>query len=129
MDIDKDLSSKLDENVAKYCSEPGSSIETLCSKMRTISTCTIAVKGFLIAMAASMMAKFLPDPVYSQMFLAVAAIWYLNKYTTLKDMLMEEIVMKSYERSCKAPASEEADSKEDPKEDPKDPEDTPAPTS
>ena len=123
--MDKDfIEDRLDENIAKYCNAPGKSVDSLCSSIRTISTCTIVVKGLLIALAACLLSKFFQDPIYCQMLLALAMLWYLNKYTSLRDMIVEDIIRKSYKKSCGTASSE--DSKEDLSEDL---EDTPAPTS
>ena len=54
------------------------------------------------------------------MFLLAAALWYLNKYTSIRDYLVEDIVRKIHAKTC------ESLLQEDPKEDP---EDVPAPLS
>lgn len=131
MDIDLDFESKLDENIAKFCSSPGNSVDTLCSKMRTLSTVSMAVKAAVIALAACLLTRALHDPVYGQMLLVAAMVWYLNKYTSLRESLVEQIIRKSYEKSrASAPSLREEDSKGDPASSAsEDPDDVPAPTS
>ena len=59
------------------------------------------------------------------MFLLAVAMWYLNKYTSIRDYLVEDIVRKMHAKTC------EPSLQEDPEEDPEDedPEDVPAPLS
>lgn len=53
-------------------------------------------------------------------------MWYLNKYTSIRDYLVEDIVRKNYASICKKSSPQE-DLEEDPEEE--DSEDVPAPLS
>ena len=55
------------------------------------------------------------------MFLLTAAMWYLNKYTSIRDYMVEDIVRKMHAKTC------EPSLQEDPEDE--DPEDVPAPLS
>ena len=63
--MDTDFNSVLKENISKYCSSPGNSIDSLCSKMRALSTFFLAVKGLTIAIVTILLSRLLQNPVYS----------------------------------------------------------------
>ena len=101
-----DLNNVLKERISKYCNSPGNSIDSLCSKMSTLSTCILAVKVLTITIVTILLSRLLQNPVYSQMFLMAVAMWYLNKYTNIKDYMLEDIVRKMHAKTCESSLQE-----------------------
>lgn len=118
-----DLNNILKERISKYCNSPGNSIDSLCSKMRTLSTFILAVKVLTITIVTILLSRLLQNPVYSQMFLMAVAMWYLNKYTNIKDYMLEDIVRKMHAKTCESSLQEKEENNNE------DPDDVPAPLS
>lgn len=121
-----DLNNVLKERISKYCNSPGNSIDSLCSKMSTLSTFILAVKVLTITIVTILLSRLLQNPVYSQMFLMAVAMWYLNKYTNIKDYMLEDIVRKIHAKTCESSLQEKEEQK---KSNDEDPDDVPAPLS
>ena len=121
-----DLNNVLKERISKYCNSPGNSIDSLCSKMSTLSTFILAVKVLTITIVTILLSRLLQNPVYSQMFLMAVAMWYLNKYTNIKDYMLEDIVRKMHAKTCESSLQEKEEQK---KNNDEDPDDVPAPLS
>ena len=121
-----DLNNVLKERISKYCNSPGNSIDSLCSKMSTLSTFILAVKVLTIIIVTILLSSLLQNPVYSQIFLLTVAMWYLNKYTNIKDYMLEDIVRKIHAKTCEFSLQEKEEQK---KSNDEDPNDVPAPLS
>ena len=104
--MNTDFNNVLKERISKYCNSPGNSIDSLCSKMSTLSTFILAVKVLTITIVTILLSRLLQNPVYSQMFLMAVAMWYLNKYTNIKDYLLEDIVRKMHAKTCESSLQE-----------------------
>ena len=117
--MNTDFYNVLKERISKYCNSPGNSIDSLCSKMRTLSTCILTVKVLTITIVTILLSRLLQNPVYSQIFLLTVALWYLNKYTNIKDYMLEDIVRKMHTKTCESSLQENDE----------DPDDVPAPLS
>ena len=118
-----DLNNVLKERISKYCNSPGNSIDSLCSKMSTLSTCILTVKVLTIIIVTILLSSLLQNPVYSQIFLLTVAMWYLNKYTNIKDYMLEDIVRKMHAKICESSLQEKEESNDE------NPDDVPAPLS
>lgn len=118
-----DLNNVLKERISKYCNSPGNSIDSLCSKMSTLSTCILTVKVLTITIVTILLSRLLQNPVYSQMFLMAVALWYLNKYTNIKDYMLEDIVRKIHAKTCESSLQEKEENNNE------DLDDVPAPLS
>ena len=123
-----DLNNVLKERISKYCNSSGNSIDSLCSKMRTLSTCILTVKVLIITIVPILLSRLIQNPVYSHIFLLTVAIWYLNKYTSIKDYMLEDIVRKIHAKTCESSLQEKED-EEEKKSNDEDPDDVPAPLS
>ena len=118
-----DLNNVLKERISKYCNSPGNSIDSLCSKMSTLSTCILTVKVLTITIVTILLSRLLQNQVYSQMFLMTVAMWYLNKYTNIKDYMLEDIVRKIHAKTCESSLQEKEENNNE------DLDDVPAPLS